>query len=66
MSRATLLAAACALAAAAPASGFDLKSAIASAQPGETVVVPSGVHAGPVVVTRAVTLASSNCGLRGM
>lgn len=29
---------------------FDLAAALAAAQPGDTIVVPPGVHAGPVVV----------------
>lgn len=59
--KALALAIALALAAAvAPASarqsGFDLQAALSAAQPGDTITVPAGVYAGPVVIDRPLKL----------
>lgn len=35
---------------------FDLQQAVAAAQPGDTIFVPAGVYAGPLVITRPITL----------
>lgn len=35
---------------------FDLQRAVAEAEPGATIVVPAGVYAGPLVITRPITL----------
>lgn len=50
------LAAAVALAHAGAAFAFDVQGAVDSAAPGDTVRVPSGVHAGPVVIDRPLVL----------
>ena len=39
-----------------PGDGFDLHAALAAAQPGDTIVVPAGVYAGPLIIDRPVTL----------
>lgn len=40
----------------AQATGFDLAAALATAAPGATVVVPPGVYAGPLQITKPVVL----------
>ncbi len=36
---------------------FDLAAALAAAQPGDTITVPAGIHPGPLVVDKPITLA---------
>ncbi|MCO6451822.1 MAG: nitrous oxide reductase family maturation protein NosD [Caldilineales bacterium] len=44
------------MAAAAQDSAFDLNAALATAQPGDAIIVPPGVYPGPLTITRPVTL----------
>lgn len=39
------------------AASFDLKAALANAQPGATITVPAGVYAGPLQIAKPVVLA---------
>ncbi|MBK8048990.1 MAG: right-handed parallel beta-helix repeat-containing protein [Anaerolineales bacterium] len=40
----------------AQAAEFDLHAAIAAAQPGSTILVPAGVYAGPIEITKPIVL----------